>query len=295
MKQRLGARFHYDHSLFSQPLELDCLKLYQIGELCLEPGFEVAQHNQSCFEISYIISGKGTFRLHDDVLQVSPGDIIITPCTGVHTIQAGDQDALFYAYMGFTFPPDNGKFSSDIRRYFQSPTQILCQDRGQIYSHFRRCMDEFRHNAEGSRLIMEACLTQIIIWACRGFSSNAGTLPDEPSIQNPGQLVYRIMRHIDRNILKPLTVTGIADSLGYSPYYISHLFREKTGGTLQAYISRSKIEKAQELMALDRFSLTEVAEKLGYPSLQSFSRAFRSIAGVSPSTWLSLQVKSPDK
>ena len=285
MKQRLGARFHYDHSLFSKPLEFDCLKLYQIGELCLEPGFEVARHNQSCIEISYIISGKGSFRLDDETLPVSPGDIIITPSSGVHTIQAGDQDALFYAYMGFTFPPDNQKFSSEIRRFFQSPSQIICQDRGQIYSHFRRCMDEFRHNADGSQLIMEACLTQIVIWAFRGFSVSSGALPDEPSIQNPGQLVYRIMRHIDRNIQKPLTVTGIADSLGYSPYYISHLFREKTDTTLQAYISRCKIEKAQELMSLDRFTLTEVAEKLGYPSLQSFSRAFRSVTGVSPSGW----------
>ena len=285
MKQRLGARFHYDHSLFSKPLEFDCLKLYQIGELCLEPGFEVARHNQSCIEISYIISGKGSFHLDEETVAVSPGDIIITPISGVHAIQAGDQDALFYAYMGFTFPPDNQKFSSEIRRFFQSPNQIICQDRGQIYSHFRRCMDEFRHNADGSRLIMEACLTQIVIWAFRGFSVASGTLPDEPSIQNPGQLVYRIMRHIDRNIQKPLTVTGIADSLGYSPYYISHLFREKTGTTLQAYISRCKVEKAQELMSLDRFTLTEVAEKLSYPSLQSFSRAFRNTTGVSPSGW----------
>ena len=285
MKQRLGARFHYDHSLFSKPLNFEWLKLYQIGELCLEPGFEVGAHNQSCIEISYVISGKGTFQLDDQTIPVSPGDIIITPCFGVHRIQAGDQDALFYAYMGFTFLPDNQKFTPEILRYFQSSTQILCKDRGQIYSHFRRCMDEFRHNAEGSQLIMEACLTQIIIWACRGFSITAGTLPDEPSIQNPGQLVYRIMRHIDQNIQKALTVTGIADSLGYSPYYISHLFREKTGNTLQSYISRSKIEKAQELMALDRFSLTEIAENLGYPSLQSFSRAFRSITGVSPSGW----------
>lgn len=285
MKQRLGARFHDDHSLFSQPLDLSAFRLYQIGELCLEPGFEVDIHPQFCFEISYIISGKGSFFWNGHVLPVCSGDVVITPASGSHTIQSGANDALFFAYMGFDFTPDSGKFSPEFLNWFQSTPQIFSQDRGQIYSHFRRCLDEFRRTAEGRLLIMEACLTQIIVWAYRGCVTDSGSLPDESSGQNPGQLVYRIMRHIDQNLLKSLTVAGIADSLGYSPYYISHLFREKTGCTLQTYIRQSKMEKAQELMSMERFSLTEIAEKLGYPSLQSFSRAFRTHTGISPSCW----------
>lgn len=285
MKQRLGTRFHYDHSLFAEPMQLDTLKLFQIGELCLEPGFEVLSHNQICWEISYIISGKGTFLLNGDFIEITAGDIIITPNSGQHSIQASDNEALFYAYIGFNFNPDNEKFGHEILGCFRSDCQTTRKDRSEIYTHFRRCMDEFYHIAEGNRLVIEACLTQIIVWTCRNLTSQSIGPSYETCIQNPGQLVYRMIRYIDRNISKPLTVMGIADSLGYSPYYISHLFKEKTGQTLQNYISTCKIEKAKELIGLQRFTLTEIAEKLSYSNLQSFSRIFRAKTNLSPSAY----------
>jgi YesN/AraC family two-component response regulator len=94
------------------------------------------------------------------------------------------------------------------------------------------------------------------------------------------------MKYVDLNIEKPLTVHGIAESLGYSIYHISHTFKEKTNITLQDYIANKKTEKAKEMMLRGRLTLTEIADKLGYMSIQSFSRSFKKKEGVSPSEYI---------
>lgn len=280
-----GTWFHYDHVFTHSSMKLEMLELTQIGEICLEPGFEIAEHPQHCHEISYIISGRGTFLQDGVCASVSAGDLIITPSTGIHAIRASDTESLSFAYTGFNFL--DGKFpDQDITAHFQSSVQHICRDHSEIYTHFRKCMDEFYRSGGGSRLITEACLVQIIVWVCRNLENPPEAPNYESPLPNPGQLVYRIQRHIDNNISSALTVNGIADSLGYSPYYISHHFRERSGVTLQSYITKRKIEKSKELIELNRYSFTEIAEKLGYLNLQSFSRVFRKETGMSPSAYL---------
>ncbi len=283
MKHPIGTRFHYDRSLFTEPLLLERLELLQIGELCLEPGFAVCAHNQSCSEISYVISGSGTFFLDGQALPVRGGDIIITPDHGEHRILAAENGALFFAYCGFRLRPDC--FAPELLDSYRGG-QLLCQDRRDIYLCFRRCMEEFTQPCLGDRLVIEACMTQIIVWSARSrLVTPSAALCPEPEVY-PGLPVYRAMQYVEQNLHRPLTVTDIAGALGYSTCYLSHLFRQKTDTTLQGYIQACKIRKARELMALNRFTLTQIAEKLGFPSPQAFSRTFRAQTGRSPSEYL---------
>jgi two-component system response regulator YesN len=127
---------------------------------------------------------------------------------------------------------------------------------------------------------------QIILLTLRSNQNSGGQYEYQGHTETPGKLVYLIMKYVDLNIEKPLTVHGIAESLGYSIYHISHIFKEKTDITLQDYIASKKIEKAREMMLRGRLTLTEIADKLGYMSIQSFSRSFKKKEGVSPSEYI---------
>jgi len=75
----------------------------------------------------------------------------------------------------------------------------------------------------------------------------------------------------------------IADKLGYSYAYLSSLFSEATYTSIENFIIITKIDKAKELITLDKLSLTEVSHKLGYSSVAHLSGQFKKTTGITPS------------
>jgi AraC-like DNA-binding protein len=63
---------------------------------------------------------------------------------------------------------------------------------------------------------------------------------------------------------------------------ISTLFSSVEGVTLEQYIIRQKIEKVKELLFYDELTLSEIADRLGYSSVQHLSTQFKKVIGATP-------------
>lgn len=70
--------------------------------------------------------------------------------------------------------------------------------------------------------------------------------------------------------------------LGYGYAYLSGLFSEHEGQTLEKYLIALKIEKVKEWLHYDEMTLTEMAWRLGYSSVQHLSNQFRQVTGQPP-------------
>ena len=82
-----------------------------------------------------------------------------------------------------------------------------------------------------------------------------------------------------------LTVDDIARGGSMSVSKLKMLFREYTGGGPIDYFINMKIERAKDLIRMGVYTLSEVAEALGFSSLHYFSRTFKARVGVAPSRW----------
>ncbi len=70
----------------------------------------------------------------------------------------------------------------------------------------------------------------------------------------------------------------------YKDYsYLSSLFSEVEGITIEKYIINQKIEKVKELIIYDELNLSEIAFKLGYSSVSHLSNQFKKVTGLTPS------------
>lgn len=65
--------------------------------------------------------------------------------------------------------------------------------------------------------------------------------------------------------------------------YLSHLFSEVEGITIEKYIINQKIEKVKELLVYDEMNLSEIAFQLGYSSVAHLSSQFKKVTGLTPS------------
>lgn len=90
---------------------------------------------------------------------------------------------------------------------------------------------------------------------------------------------------IQANMKQPISLPIIAEQVGLSPHYVSRLFREETGDTVNQYITRLRMEKAVELLKQTNKKVYEIAEEVGIPSYRYFTVTFRNWTGVSPTDY----------
>lgn len=83
----------------------------------------------------------------------------------------------------------------------------------------------------------------------------------------------------------------ISEKLQYDYTYLSNVFSEVKGITIQQYIINNKIERVKELLLYDELNLTEIAYKLHYSSVAHLSNQFKKITGLSPSYFKQLRLK----
>ena len=91
------------------------------------------------------------------------------------------------------------------------------------------------------------------------------------------------MIHYSEEIPKVNYSDYIADKLDYDYTYLSNLFSEVKGITIQHFIIKHKIEKAKELILYNELNLTEIAYKLNYSSVAHLSNQFKKVTGHTPS------------
>ncbi|GAB3696482.1 hypothetical protein GCM10027592_19600 [Spirosoma flavus] len=76
--------------------------------------------------------------------------------------------------------------------------------------------------------------------------------------------------------------TFLERKLGYEYSYLSGLFSTSEGHTLEKYIIALKIEKVKEWLRYDELTLSEIAWRLSYSSVQHLSNQFRQVTGYTP-------------
>lgn len=83
----------------------------------------------------------------------------------------------------------------------------------------------------------------------------------------------------------------ISEKLNYDYTYLSNVFTEVKGITIQQFIIIHKIERVKELLLYDELNLTEIAYRLHYSSVAHLSNQFKKVTGLSPSYFKQLKEK----
>jgi AraC-like DNA-binding protein len=86
----------------------------------------------------------------------------------------------------------------------------------------------------------------------------------------------------DRRFADPLDLGALAAAAGVSKYHFSRCFAATYGETPLRYLTRRRVERAQDLLRSANLTVTEVCMLVGFSSLGSFSSRFRELVGESP-------------
>lgn len=97
--------------------------------------------------------------------------------------------------------------------------------------------------------------------------------------------------HYSDEQLKTNFSEHIAQKLHHDYNYLSNLFSDIEGTTIEKYFISQKIEKVKELIVYDELSLSEIAIKMNYSSVSHLSKQFKKITGLTPTHFKLLKEK----
>jgi AraC-like DNA-binding protein len=95
----------------------------------------------------------------------------------------------------------------------------------------------------------------------------------------------RAKDHIDRHYAADLDLDTLARVAGVSKWHFARCFEATYGETPIRYLTRRRIERAQNLLRDANLTVTEICMIVGFASLGSFSSRFTALVGESPSTY----------
>ena len=228
--------YEFGNNFFTNHYLLPVGAVMQVNELSIRRGSEIMEHNQSCDEITYFISGKAVVKSDDDSRVVQGGDIHFIKKDVNHSIVADKNENLRFICIGIDLNKDNEAITDfnkiEVDKFF------YVKDDGNIKSLSELVVNELYIRDNNSDIMVNSYLTQIFITLARLYNLKEKSKKSYSSTSN-SQTFYNILKFIDREYMSLKTVRQISAKLAYSEDYISHIFKEKMGITVKEYLIRT--------------------------------------------------------
>jgi AraC-like DNA-binding protein len=126
-----------------------------------------------------------------------------------------------------------------------------------------------------------------------GLSKSGLELLDDPKailIEKIKNAIVEII-HFTEDSPKVNYSDYISEKLNYDYNYLSNVFSEVKGITIQNYIILNKIERVKELILYGEMNLTEISRQLHYSSVAHLSNQFKKVTGLTPSYYKKMKEK----
>ena len=225
------------------------------GHHVCDGGYFYGPNMRNCFLVHYVESGKGVFVKRGKEYPVHKNQIFVIVPGEVTKYIADKDDPWVYSWIGFTgemaekfrtLPPVADITTSVFSRMLKA-------------SDYKSCREEFLCH----------CLWEFY---CELFENST------PSYD----CVKTACDYINAHYTGELHISDVARAVGLERTYLSKIFRQKTGITMQNYLIDARLNHAKELL-LQGYNVSQAAIMCGYDDQFNFSKMFKKKFGKSPS------------
>ncbi|RTE06673.1 response regulator [Paenibacillus whitsoniae] len=147
-------------------------------------------------------------------------------------------------------------------------------------------MDDFlgRHIPSLDEMSKFRTLTELEAWMIEVVRAILA-LKQEFNIPQKKDVIAEIKDYVAAHYSESISLAELSARFFLNPYYLSQLFKQKTGDTYLNYLAQIRVNKSKELLEKTDLKVYEICEKVGYTDTQYFSRLFEKMTGVKPSEY----------
>ena len=228
-------------------------------------------------ELVYISNGEAEYQANGKHYPVKAGDLMIFQPGVIHGRESAKDLALqnfCCAIRNFTLDelPPNHLFAPGV-----CPL-LHCGDRAPEFHALMFLLQQHAaYDTPQMQMSIQHLLNVLVQLVIEVANHPPRELEDEEAV-----LVRRIKHFADKHYMESLSLSDIANALNISLFYMSHLFKEKTGYTPLQYIATRQIGEAQTLLIHTDLSVQAIAERVGYLNPEHFNKVFKKQVGLPP-------------
>jgi AraC-like DNA-binding protein len=94
--------------------------------------------------------------------------------------------------------------------------------------------------------------------------------------------IWKARKFISEHFTDELSLAKVAKAVGISANHLSERFKQVTGINFVEYVSRTRFQKAHDLLRNSDLRISEIAFAVGFQSLSQFNRVFKRLSGKPP-------------
>ena len=245
------------------------------------------RHSNTSYEIHYTQKGHGTVTVDDRTYHVLPGTLYITG-PGIEHAQKSDSSDPITEYCLYL----NCRKTADSRHpsvpadqsyaLFADTHFWLGEDRERIFPLMKKLIEENRHIHPDTRDMSELLLKQILILLTRLYRQHDIPEAVHRAVSSSPARMMPVIEDAFLYHYDTLTLSGLSEILSLSIRQTQRILREGFGMTFSQKLTEARMAAGTQLLKETSLSITEIADRLGYSSIEHFSAAFHRQMGCSP-------------
>lgn len=265
-----------------------------IDRIRRESGFAMpVKHLHNEYEIYYLLEGERYYFIDQQTYHVKQGDLVLIRPNQIHQTSPAGSSGHDRILIGLSEIPFADFFASTgeftLSRFFEQYSGVmeLCpEDQHDAEALLADITSELTQKKPGYRHIAMSRLSQLFFHICRRWPDTSQNQPPAAlSTQSRHRKVDEVAAYIVANYSQPLSLESIAAHFYISKCYLSRIFKEATGFTVNEYLNMNRIRHARHMLINSDAGITTISEAVGYDSITYFERVFRKYTEIPPSRY----------
>ncbi|MHB1454516.1 MAG: AraC family transcriptional regulator [Saccharofermentanales bacterium] len=241
------------------------------GEYICSGDYNVERGNFHSYLVMAIRKGCGFIMVNGKAQPVGAGDVVFIDCHRPHR---------YYTTTGWEtqWLHFDGTFSREFNELLDSRMEPVRRigDTVVVPRLLGMILDGFRRGQPLPEMLMSShiyrMLTELVLLSAGSGGASEGRV--SPALEAAA--------FIHSNYMHKLSVSGLADYVNISPFHFSREFKKETGYAPYEYITKTRIDRAKELLKGTRKTVQEIAGEVGFKSGSNFVDTFREIVHLTP-------------
>ncbi|WP_298421056.1 AraC family transcriptional regulator [uncultured Kordia sp.] len=271
---------------------LETYKPFEIQEVELSEWKQRPVKN-NFFELVLIKQGSGTQCINYNEYDYTEGSMFLLPPLKCHSFNISTPSKFVFLKFTDSFFKHTNRTAIDLDAWYKEASYVLSNynqlpgdiikgdiDRQHLERLISMILAESKNYGEASITLIKSLMTSILEILIRNIKKSSFY---EVSKVATDDRIHKMLTYINENIDKPthLKVDHLADVFSMSSTYVSEYFKKQIHMPLREYIIKAKLKLVEIRLLNSDFTITEIADDLGFTDASHLSKTFKRYVGSS--------------